>query len=123
MQVRSPLLQTGFTKGHRRTGLFSFILFQCEPHYVKAHSLLDCLEQTDADQFSPHRSNMYPRTLPHMDLATYSPFAPEAERETESSPCKIVLSLSVLLLCMDNVSRSLWKSLVQSKTKIRHKIL
>lgn len=56
MQVRSPLLQTGFTKGHRPTGLFPFMLFQRESHYVKARSLLDCLEQTDAGQFSPHRS-------------------------------------------------------------------
>lgn len=92
MQVRSPLLQTGFTKGHRHTGLFSFMLLQCEPDSVKARSLLDCLEQTDAGQFSPHRSGL-PR-LPCMDMAAYSPFVPEPENETESSPCKIALGLS-----------------------------
>lgn len=95
MQVRSPLLQTAFTKGHRPTGLFSFMLSQCELHSVKTHSLLDCLEQTDVGQFSPHRSSTYLPTLPLMDMVPYSPFAPEPESETESSPCKIALALFV----------------------------
>lgn len=93
MQVRSPLLQTGFTKGHRPTGLFSFMLFQCEPDSVKARSLLDCLEQTDAGQFSPCRSSTYLPMLPRMDMAPYSPFAPEPESETDSSLCEIALGL------------------------------
>lgn len=95
MQVRSPLLQTGFTKGHRPTGLFSFMLFQCEPQSVKACSLLDRLEQTDAGQFSPHRSSIYLPMLPWMDMVPYSPFASEPKSETESLPCKIALGLSV----------------------------
>lgn len=47
MQVRSPFLQTGLTKGHRSTCLFSFMLFQCGPDSMKAWSLYIRMPETD----------------------------------------------------------------------------
>lgn len=81
MWIRSPFLQTGFTKGHRSTRLFSFLLFQCGPDYEGSFPWYYNTWSREKLASSVHTDTL--PMLSYMFRAQYSLLSPELGPETD----------------------------------------